>query len=146
MLPGSQCSQREPIFKVSALPFYIAHLVPLLAFVTGVTTRAVVLCVALYLVRVFCITAGYHRYFAHRAYRMGRLPQFLVALGGALVGRGPLQRGLERRRRFLVHLQEGVLLQHLLESIAFEDRHFGIAVFGLQTALVEPGARQAGIA
>jgi stearoyl-CoA desaturase (delta-9 desaturase) len=91
MLPGSKLSPREPIFKLSAIPFYVAHLVPLLAFVTGVSTRAIILCVVLYLARVFCITAGYHRYFAHRAYRMGRIPQFLVALGGATaVQKGPL--------------------------------------------------------
>jgi stearoyl-CoA desaturase (delta-9 desaturase) len=32
-----------------------------------------------YSVRMFGVTAGYHRYFSHRSYRMGRLGQFLMA-------------------------------------------------------------------
>jgi stearoyl-CoA desaturase (delta-9 desaturase) len=40
---------------------------------------------------MFCITAGYHRYFAHRSYRMARVPQFLVAFGGLTAAqKGPL--------------------------------------------------------
>ena len=39
------------------------------AFWTGLTWRAIVLAVVLYLVRIFAIGAGYHRYFAHRAFR-----------------------------------------------------------------------------
>ena len=40
---------------------------------------------------MFCITAGYHRYFSHRAYKMGRVAQFLMAFGGTTaVQKGPL--------------------------------------------------------
>jgi stearoyl-CoA desaturase (delta-9 desaturase) len=40
---------------------------------------------------MFCITAGYHRYFSHRSYKMGRVPQFLMAFGGTTaVQKGPL--------------------------------------------------------
>jgi stearoyl-CoA desaturase (delta-9 desaturase) len=42
----------------------------------------VILCVALYFIRMFFITAGFHRYFAHRSYKMGRIMQFLMAFGG----------------------------------------------------------------
>jgi stearoyl-CoA desaturase (delta-9 desaturase) len=73
------------------LPFFAVHLVPLFAFVTGVTRFDIALCIGLYLVRMFCITAGYHRYFSHRAYKMGRVMQFLVAFGGATAAqKGPL--------------------------------------------------------
>ena len=41
------------------------------------------LCVALYVIRMFFITAGYHRYFAHRAYKLSRPMQFLMAAGGS---------------------------------------------------------------
>ena len=37
---------------------------------------------ALYYGRMVGITAGYHRYFAHRTYKMVRVMQFLVALLG----------------------------------------------------------------
>ncbi|MBS1767662.1 MAG: fatty acid desaturase [Acidobacteria bacterium] len=32
-----------------------------------------------YTVRMFGVTAGYHRYFSHRSYKLGRVPQFLLA-------------------------------------------------------------------
>ena len=60
-------------------------------FVTGVTTTALVLFVVLYVSRAFFVTAGYHRYFAHRSYRMARVPQLLMAIGGSTaVQKGPL--------------------------------------------------------
>jgi stearoyl-CoA desaturase (delta-9 desaturase) len=75
----------------SSIPFFVVHLVPLLGFVTGVTHRAFVLLVALYLGRMFFINAGYHRYFSHRSYRMGRVAQFLMAFGGTTAAqKGPL--------------------------------------------------------
>lgn len=42
--------------------------------------RALVLFAVLYLLRLFAITAGYHRYFSHRTYRTSRAGQFLLAL------------------------------------------------------------------
>jgi len=33
-----------------------------------------------YFVRMFGITAGYHRYFSHRSYKVGRVSQFLLAV------------------------------------------------------------------
>ena len=76
---------------LSALPFLGAHLVPLAAFFVVVTWQDWVLCAVLYVTRMFCITAGYHRYFSHRSYRMGRGTQFLMALGGTTaLQKGPL--------------------------------------------------------
>ncbi len=81
----------ERINRRSSIPFLALHLLPLLAFVTGVTWRAVWLAVALYFVRMVAITAGYHRYFAHRSYRMGRVAQFVLAFVGASAAqKGPL--------------------------------------------------------
>ncbi len=76
---------------VSAIPFFAVHLAPLAAFFVTVTWRDWVLCALLYVTRMFCITAGYHRYFSHRSYTMGRVAQFLMALGGtSAVQKGPL--------------------------------------------------------
>ena len=45
----------------------------------------------LYLLRGFGITAGYHRYFAHRAYQTGRVFQFMLGWFGAMaIQRGPI--------------------------------------------------------
>ena len=82
--------QDRPNWLRSA-PFLAFHLVPLLALWTGVTWRAVALCVASYLVRMFFITAGYHRYFSHRSFRAPRVVQALLAFGGTTaVQKGPL--------------------------------------------------------
>jgi stearoyl-CoA desaturase (delta-9 desaturase) len=62
-----------------------------LVFVVGWSPIAVIVCVALYLVRMFGITAFYHRYFSHRTFRAGRAMQFVGALlGAAATQRGPL--------------------------------------------------------
>jgi len=76
---------------VSAIPFFLVHLAPLGAIFVTVTWKDWALCAVLYVTRMFCITAGYHRYFAHRTYKMSRIPQFLMAFGGTTaVQKGPL--------------------------------------------------------
>jgi len=75
----------------SSAPFLAFHLIPVAVIWTGVPTGAVALCVALYFVRMFFITAGYHRYFAHRSYKLGRPAQLAMAVGGAsALQKGPL--------------------------------------------------------
>ncbi len=69
----------DDIAYPSGTAFLLLHLACFAAFWTGVTPRAVVLGVALYLVRIFAIGAGYHRYFAHRAFRTSRVFQFMLA-------------------------------------------------------------------
>ena len=85
---------REPDEKVnwiSSLPFLLFHAVPLLAVFTGVTWKAVAIFGVLYGLRMFAITAGYHRYFAHRSYRTSRPVQFLLAfVGSTAAQKGPL--------------------------------------------------------
>lgn len=81
------------------MPFIAAHLVPLAAVVTGVTARALVVCAVCYFGRMLCITAGYHRYLSHRAFRVNRAVQFLLALGGTTaVQQGPLWWASHHRR------------------------------------------------
>jgi stearoyl-CoA desaturase (delta-9 desaturase) len=70
----------DDIVYPSALPFIAIHLACFAAIWSGITWQAVVLCVALYWIRMFAITAGYHRYFAHRAYATSRIFQFVLAL------------------------------------------------------------------
>ncbi len=61
-------------------PFAAIHLLPLLAFFTGASPTVWVVCLVLYWVRMFGVTAGYHRYFSHRTFKIGRVGQFLLAL------------------------------------------------------------------
>jgi stearoyl-CoA desaturase (delta-9 desaturase) len=67
------------------------HASVLLVFVTGAPREAVLLALATYAVRVFGITGGYHRYFAHKSYRTSRAFQFVLAvLGAGATQKGPL--------------------------------------------------------
>lgn len=70
----------DDIIYPDAAPFLLVHLACLAAFWTGVTTKALILCAVLYLVRMFAVTAGYHRYFSHRSYKTSRAGQFVLAL------------------------------------------------------------------
>jgi stearoyl-CoA desaturase (Delta-9 desaturase) len=91
MSPTLTRAADEKINWVSSLPFLLFHAVPLLAFLTGVTWRAMAIFVVLYAVRMFAVTAGYHRYFSHRSYRVSRPVQGALAfLGTTAVQKGPL--------------------------------------------------------
>jgi stearoyl-CoA desaturase (delta-9 desaturase) len=82
--------------------FLLLHLACLLAFWTGVSAAAVAVCLSLYVVRMFAITAGFHRLFSHRSYRTGRLFQFLLAfVGTTSYQKGPLWWSAHHRRHHL---------------------------------------------
>jgi stearoyl-CoA desaturase (Delta-9 desaturase) len=82
--------------------FLLMHLACLLAFRTGVSAAAVAVCLALYVGRMFAITAGFHRLLSHRSYRAGRLFQFLLAFAGtAAYQKGPLWWSAHHRRHHL---------------------------------------------
>jgi len=69
----------DDIVYPASIPFIVVHLACFGAIWTGVTASALWLCLALYVIRMFGVTAGYHRYFSHRSYRAGRVVQFLLA-------------------------------------------------------------------
>ncbi|MEZ5658302.1 MAG: acyl-CoA desaturase [Burkholderiaceae bacterium] len=73
------------------LPFIGIHAGCLLVPWVGISITAVSAAILLYAVRMFAITAFYHRYFSHSAFRTGRLAQFVFAvLGASAAQRGPL--------------------------------------------------------
>lgn len=63
-----------------AIPFALVHVACLAAFWTGVTFEAVIIGIAIYWLRVFAITARYHRYFSHRAFSSSRPFQLVLAV------------------------------------------------------------------
>ena len=69
----------DDIIYPGAIPFVLVHLLCLAAIWTGVTTQAVAIGVLLFGVRMFGVSAGYHRYFSHRSFKTSRLAQFLLA-------------------------------------------------------------------
>jgi stearoyl-CoA desaturase (delta-9 desaturase) len=74
-------SPNRRIQWVRSIPFFLVHLVALAGAIwVGFTWKLALLAVALYFVRMFGVTAGYHRYFSHRTFRTSRVFQFLLAL------------------------------------------------------------------
>lgn len=69
----------DDIVYPQAIPFILVHLACFAAIWTGVTWEAVTVAVSLYWLRMFGITAGYHRYFSHRSYATSRVFQFVLA-------------------------------------------------------------------
>ncbi|MGY8805123.1 MAG: hypothetical protein ACKVK6_12905, partial [bacterium] len=76
---------------VTAAIYWAIHASCLLAIYTGVNAVDVALCLGLFWLRIFGITGGFHRYFAHRSFKTGRVVQFLLAfLGTSAIQKGPL--------------------------------------------------------
>ncbi|MCP1376359.1 acyl-CoA desaturase [Dyella sp. Sa] len=73
------------------LPFIGMHLACVAAIWVGFSWFAFWVALGLYALRMFAITAFYHRYFSHRAFKTSRIVQFVFAvIGASAVQRGPL--------------------------------------------------------
>jgi len=73
------------------LPFILMHAVCLTIIWVGWSPVAVITALVLYGVRMFAITAFYHRYFSHRSFRTSRVGQLVFGLlGASAVQRGPV--------------------------------------------------------
>jgi stearoyl-CoA desaturase (Delta-9 desaturase) len=73
------------------LPYFLLHAGCLGTFWVGVSPIALGVAVFLFALRMFAVTAFYHRYFSHRAFRTSRLVQCVFALLAASAAqRGPL--------------------------------------------------------
>ena len=77
--PAAVAGHDDDILYPTAVPFVLIHVAALAAIWTGVSGRALALCAGLYLLRMFAVTGGYHRYFSHRAFATGRVFQFVLA-------------------------------------------------------------------
>ena len=78
-IPDENDDTHDDIMYPSSIAFILVHLACLGAIWSGITWQSVVICLVLYWGRIFAIGAGYHRYFAHRAYSTGRAFQFVLA-------------------------------------------------------------------
>src|SRR4051812_22820244 len=87
-----EVSPDERINLVGSLPFIGFHVAAIggVALV-GVSPSLAGVCLMAYAVRMWAITAGYHRYFSHRSFRTSRPFQFILGLLGTLaMQKGPL--------------------------------------------------------
>jgi stearoyl-CoA desaturase (delta-9 desaturase) len=116
-------SEDDRIDWMRVMPFVGMHLACFAVLAVGVSATAVVLAVALFGLRMFAITAFYHRYFAHRSFRTSRLVQFLfAAVGASSVQRGPLWWAAHHRRHH--RYSDGVEDSHSPRN-GFLNSHMG---------------------
>jgi stearoyl-CoA desaturase (delta-9 desaturase) len=82
------------------IPFWGVHVSALVgALWIGWSWQAAAWLAGSYAVRMFAITAGYHRYFSHRTFKTSRAFQFVLALLGTTVAQqGPLWWSAHHRR------------------------------------------------
>lgn len=67
-------------FQIDCLiPFILLHIACVLVFFVAFRWEYVLLLFITYSARAFGATAGYHRYFSHRSYKLNRTFQFLMA-------------------------------------------------------------------
>ena len=114
---------KQGVDWIRVLPFVALHGMCLGVFWVGWSWFAVLVALALYAVRIFAITAFYHRYFSHNAFRAARPWRFAFAvLGNSAVQRGPLWWASHHRHHHRyadtdkdVHspLQHGFLWSHM---------------------------------
>jgi stearoyl-CoA desaturase (delta-9 desaturase) len=78
-IPDENHDTHEDIMYPSSIAFILVHVACFGAVWSGITWQSVVICLVLYWGRIFAIGAGYHRYFAHRAYSTSRAFQFVLA-------------------------------------------------------------------
>lgn len=82
---------RKIYLNVATIPFWGLHIAAIAGVAwLGFSWTGLILAVALYFARMFFVTAGYHRYFAHRSFKTSRFVQFLFALGASTT----LQKGV----------------------------------------------------
>jgi stearoyl-CoA desaturase (delta-9 desaturase) len=129
-VPSDPAASRR-IDWLRVAPFLGLHLACLGAFWTGTSGVAFATAAALYALRMFAITAFYHRYCSHRAFAVSRTVQFLLALLAASAGqRGPLWWASHHRHHHLhadrpgdAHsaLRDGFLWSHVGWFLAREN-------------------------
>ena len=89
----------EKVDWFRALPFIFMHLTPLLIFLCGFSLAALAVCFLSYFIRMFSITAFYHRYFSHKTFKTNRFIHTVFAfLGSSTTQRGPLWWASHHRR------------------------------------------------
>jgi stearoyl-CoA desaturase (Delta-9 desaturase) len=89
--PQEGSEVKKGIDWVGSIPFLLVHVMSFGVIWVGWNLFAIYFALIFYLIRMFGITAFYHRYFAHRAFETNRFFAFLFAfLGCSAMQRGPL--------------------------------------------------------
>ena len=72
-------------FHPGTLPFWGTHIAALVTIaLVGFSWRGLLWTGCVYLLGMFFVTGGYHRYFSHRSYKTSRVFQFILAWGAQM--------------------------------------------------------------
>lgn len=82
--PETLTAENSQIQWLRILPFILLHLACLAVFWVGVSWFALGFMLAFYLIRMFSITAFFHRYLSHKTFQTSRPVQFLFVLMGTM--------------------------------------------------------------
>lgn len=124
-------TNEEGLNWVRIVPFFVMHAACFCVIWVGWSPVAVLVAVLFYALRMVGITAFYHRYFAHKSFKTGRITQFVFALiGSAATQRGPLWWASHHRHHHYysdtdedVHSpKKGVFWSHM--GWFLSDKHF----------------------
>ena len=86
---GVENSEKPNWLRV--IPLLLLHFACASIIWVGWSPVALIVAILFYAIRMIGITAFYHRYFAHKSFKTGRVTQFVFALiGSAATQRGPL--------------------------------------------------------
>ncbi len=83
--------------------FSALHVLPLAALVSGADARIFAVAAALYAIRIWFVTAGYHCYFSHRAFVTSRAFQLVLAIGAQTSSQGSVLRWASGHRYHHAH-------------------------------------------
>lgn len=129
--PKQSANTSTGIDMVRIVPFIFIHLACLGVLWVGWSPIAVAVAVFMYVIRMFAITAFYHRYFSHKTFKTGRKTQFIFALlGASATQRGPLWWAAHHRQHHRASdtdadphsSQKGFLWSHILWFLS--NQHF----------------------
>jgi len=83
---------RRVYFNAVTIPYWGVHILAIVGIIIcGFSWLGLAIALVCYIPRIFFVTGGYHRYFAHRSYKTSRPFQFLLALGATVTAqKGPL--------------------------------------------------------
>jgi len=89
--PGNTDPQ-DRLAKVAMLPFWGVHVAAVVGVaILGWSWTGLALALVFYVARMFAVTAGYHRYLAHRSFKTSRAFQFVLsAVATSSTQKGPL--------------------------------------------------------
>jgi stearoyl-CoA desaturase (delta-9 desaturase) len=116
---------RHVYFNVLSIPFWGIHVLAIIGLATlGWSWLGALVCLAMYLPRMFFVTAAYHRYFSHRSYKTSRWFQLVLAIGATMTSqKGVLWWAAHHRLHHKLSDERGDL--HSVRQSGFWWAHMG---------------------